>query len=172
MILKLGLSGFEEYQKGLFRRGSALHSNIENHLLGRSYESTSEILGYMHSVEPQLQNFHDVVACETKLNHDVLRYTGVIDCVAHHRKTGLYIIDWKTSERKKTTLSQVYDNPIQVAAYIGMWNNQNPDNKSLAVDELAIVSLSVKQDRNHQLFSAHNYVVKYIGYLKTFHLVK
>jgi len=35
-----------------------------------------------------------------------------------------------------------------------------------------LFSLSVKQDSNHQLFSVHNYVVKYIGYLKTFHLVK
>ena len=43
-----------------------------------------------------------------------------MDCVAVLGKT-LSLIDWKTSERAKPTVASLYDNPLQVVAYLGIF---------------------------------------------------
>lgn len=40
-----------------------------------------------------------------------------------YKKTQLCLIDWKTSERKKKTLAATYENPVQIAAYVGALNH-------------------------------------------------
>lgn len=32
------------------------------------------------------------------------------------------LIDWKTSDRRKNTLKATYDDPVQIAAYMGALN--------------------------------------------------
>ena len=34
----------------------------------------------------------------------------------------LVLIDWKTSDRRKNTLKATYDDPVQLAAYMGAIN--------------------------------------------------
>ena len=40
--------------------------------------------------------------------------------------SGLSVIDWKTSIHKKASLRDTYDQPLQVAAYVGLWNSNFP----------------------------------------------
>jgi len=46
-----------------------------------------------------------------------------------------YVIDWKTSKRRKSSLSQTFDNPLQLVAYLGAYNIQ--PSTSLKVCEVA-----------------------------------
>ena len=45
-----------------------------------------------------------------------------MDCVAVINNT-LTLIDWKTSEKVKSSSRALYDNPLQVAAYVGAINH-------------------------------------------------
>ena len=36
-----------------------------------------------------------------------------------HIRGNLVVIEWKTSQRRKSSLKEAYDDPIQLAAYIG-----------------------------------------------------
>jgi len=52
-----------------------------------------------------------------------LRHLATIDTTRY--KDQLLLIDWKTAEREKNRVEDLYDNPIQLAAYLGAIN-QDP----------------------------------------------
>jgi len=35
-----------------------------------------------------------------------------------------YVIDWKTSKRRKSNIRDTFDNPLQLVAYLGAYNIQ------------------------------------------------
>lgn len=53
------------------------------------------------------------------------------------RRGSLVVVDWKTSQRIKTTLAAAYDDPVQIAAYIGALNAD--DNYPFEVSRLTTV---------------------------------
>uniref|UniRef100_T1JCQ7 Mitochondrial genome maintenance exonuclease 1 n=1 Tax=Strigamia maritima TaxID=126957 RepID=T1JCQ7_STRMM len=138
MIKKLGKEGFAEYTKETFATGHAFHKNIHDFLSGTPESQLNiekNIEGHWKSISSFFPKISDVVTLETKLTHPYLNYVGIIDCIAKIQDKTV-LIEWKTSQKPKPTLKHTYDNPIQLAAYIGAWNF-NPD--SLQVDNGIIV---------------------------------
>ncbi|XP_026571007.1 mitochondrial genome maintenance exonuclease 1 [Pseudonaja textilis] len=127
MILKLGKEGFEEYVKNTFQKGKNFHAAMEALLLAKGnvvkeQEEDPSISGYVRSVKHALQDITRVRALESAVQHEALYYQGLADCIADYRGQ-LCLIDWKTSEKPKPFLQNTYDNPLQIAAYIGAINH-------------------------------------------------
>ncbi|NXK56365.1 MGME1 exonuclease, partial [Chauna torquata] len=127
MILELGKDGFAEYTKNLFLQGELFHTALESILLSeematKEQEEDAAISGYLSSVQHVLKDISEVKALESAVQHETLQYLGLVDCVAKYRGQ-LCVIDWKTSEKLKPSLKNTFDNPLQVAAYIGAINH-------------------------------------------------
>ena len=72
------------------------------------------------------------LAVESSVIHPDLNYQGYMDCVALYRdpqaKTAsgkLVLIDWKTAGKTKRSIGDTYDNPLQIAAYVGALNHDH-----------------------------------------------
>ncbi|KAG7188309.1 hypothetical protein KM043_007968 [Ampulex compressa] len=119
---KLGQQGFIQYVADLKSDGNKLHSCIQNSLLMKEFDIPSQIKPAFESVKSVVDEISDVKVIESYVSHSKLKYCGIIDCVATYRGKR-YVIDWKKSDRKKDTLGNTYDAPLQVAAYIGAINS-------------------------------------------------
>lgn len=140
-IAELGEEGFREYSLNLFRQGKLFHAEIEHALTQESSpkedtECPEEVFGYLESISHVLEDVTGVRAIESTVEHQTLRYLGIVDCVAMY-KGSLCVIDWKTSEKPKPFLHNTFDNPLQVAAYIGALNSD--DNYKYQVENGLIV---------------------------------
>ncbi|XP_045133548.1 uncharacterized protein LOC123517496 [Portunus trituberculatus] len=126
MIKELGEEGFEEYRKGLFEKGKLLHGCIQSELTGisPSVENMPTVQGFWTSISHVLPKISSVSVLESRLVHPYLYYQGAVDCVAAYKGMPV-LIDWKTSTKPKLTLKAMYDNPLQVVAYLGALNYDN-----------------------------------------------
>ncbi|XP_023652026.1 mitochondrial genome maintenance exonuclease 1 isoform X1 [Paramormyrops kingsleyae] len=127
MIAELGEEGFKEYTINIFRQGRRFHSALESILipeeeLSSDTGSSESVEGYIESVRHVLREIRGVRAIESVVQHQSLNYLGLVDCVAMYRGE-LCVIDWKTSEKPKPHLRNTYDNPLQIAAYMGAIND-------------------------------------------------
>lgn len=126
MILELGEDGFAEYTSNIFLQGKQFHKALESLLspTGNEQEKDEKFLesGYIDSVQNILKDIRGVQALESAVQHEALKYVGLLDCVAEYQGK-LCVIDWKTSEKPKPLLRNTFDNPLQVVAYIGAINH-------------------------------------------------
>ncbi|ROL49668.1 Mitochondrial genome maintenance exonuclease 1 [Anabarilius grahami] len=141
MIAELGEEGFKEYSLNIFRQGRLFHAAIEENFTQETPskedpEHPMDVSGYVESVSDVLNDITGVRAIESAVQHSTLQYLGIVDCVAQYRGS-LCVIDWKTSEKPKPLLRHTYDNPLQVAAYMGALNSDN--NYSYQVENGLIV---------------------------------
>ncbi|XP_042906719.1 mitochondrial genome maintenance exonuclease 1 [Parasteatoda tepidariorum] len=124
MIEKLGEEGFQKYRAELLKNGASIHSNINSYL---SATPEADILieesnlGHWRSLKTIFPRITDIKLLEERVSHPFLCYKGIVDCFAKYRDH-LVVIDWKTSKRTKGALSSTYDNPLQIAAYVGALN--------------------------------------------------
>lgn len=140
MIKELGKEGFEEYRKGLFEKGKLLHGCIQSELTGisPSLENMPTVQGFWTSISHVLPKISSVSVLESRLVHPYLYYQGAVDCVAAYKGMPV-LIDWKTSTKPKLTLKAMYDNPLQVVAYLGALNYDNGYQLSLQVQSAMLV---------------------------------
>ena len=125
-IALLGAEGFKQYKADMFRRGKTLHSMLETFLETRSLPTPADIEDdvskrHLVSISQLVRCVDRPLALESAVTHADLGYSGIVDCVAVINNT-VTLIDWKTSEKVKNSAAALYDNPLQLAAYIGAIN--------------------------------------------------
>lgn len=118
----MGIEGFNKYRKELFTRGKLLHSNIQKYLETKDESElkfTSKHQENMwKSIEHVLPKVSTIYASELPVHHSILKYRGILDCIATYENVPT-ILEWKTSEKIKPTVAHTYDNPLQAIAYFG-----------------------------------------------------
>nr|BAE39926.1 unnamed protein product [Mus musculus] len=125
MVLELGEDGFAEYTSNVFLQGKQFHKALESILSPQENLTGGEEhpqCGYIESIQHILTEMSGVQALESAVQHEALKYVGLLDCVAEYRGK-LCVIDWKTSEKPKPLIRNTYDNPLQVVAYMGAVNH-------------------------------------------------
>ncbi|XP_042861383.1 uncharacterized protein LOC122246712 isoform X2 [Penaeus japonicus] len=123
MIKELGEDGFVKYRQNLLDRGKLLHGCIQSELSGMSLtpDQTLPVSGFWTSVRHVIPNVSDVQVLESRLIHPYLYYQGAVDCVALYKGMPI-LIEWKTSGKPKLSLKSMFDDPLQVIAYLGALN--------------------------------------------------
>lgn len=127
MIAELGEDGFAEYTSNIFLQGKQFHEALEDILssqgnLGLKERTENLQSGFIESIQHILKDVSGVRALESAVQHETLKYVGLMDCVAEYQGK-LCVIDWKTSEKPKPFIRNTFDNPLQVVAYIGAINH-------------------------------------------------
>ncbi|XP_053567963.1 mitochondrial genome maintenance exonuclease 1 [Bombina bombina] len=163
MIMELGEKGFIEYTAALFSQGKLFHATLEDLLLSQDYteskhEESEQLSGYLASVQHVLADVVGVRTLESAVHHSALQYLGLVDCVAKYRDK-LCVIDWKTSEKPKPYLRDTFDNPLQVAAYVGAVNHD--ENYNFQVDCGLIVVAYKDGSPAHSHFMDSNLCLHY-----------
>lgn len=79
----------------LFRQGKLFHSAVEDTLTSAgAWENkndlekagyTPEVQGYLESISHILEDISEVKAIESVVQHHMLNYMGIADCVARYR---------------------------------------------------------------------------------------
>ncbi|XP_043592633.1 mitochondrial genome maintenance exonuclease 1-like [Bombus pyrosoma] len=124
MIDIYGEEHFKTRCKGLLDSSKLFYSYVQVMLSKKESEIPSSIKPIYSSIKPLLNDIQIFHGIETNVVHPILRYKSIIDCIASYRGY-TYLIDWKKSAKRKTSLAATYDAPIQVAAYIGAINAFN-----------------------------------------------
>ena len=94
----------DDISKRATDRGTLIHENIENFILGKpeKFSMFHQTERQMYkNVMPFINGLEEVYCLETQMWTDTFKAAGTVDMVAQHNGS-LKVIDWKTSSRFKT----------------------------------------------------------------------
>lgn len=133
-IRVLGHDGFYKYKSDSLRVGNIFHRFIANQLRTKrenveaswptdlsEYEGVIDVKRF-EQLNQVFKRVGKVILIETDCTHKNLFYVGRIDCLAYFDDE-LFLIDWKINETRRETIVDLYDAPIQIAAYLGAYLN-------------------------------------------------
>uniref|UniRef100_A0A915Q5N3 Mitochondrial genome maintenance exonuclease 1 n=1 Tax=Setaria digitata TaxID=48799 RepID=A0A915Q5N3_9BILA len=150
MIKQLGgLGAFKRYMRVRMQSGTQYHSCVQRILMELRNrggfpddvveliisEVDSSVASYLNSVLPVLRRLGDkTIELERRTSHHGLCYNGRFDAAITY-KDALFLVDWKTassgsSKDTCTEIGQMYNDPVQLAAYVGAVNS-DPNFKML-----------------------------------------
>lgn len=123
---RVGATQANKIASSASRRGTQTHKQIQRYLLGKDTPCLENSLPYWESIKPVLQNIDTVRLVEGSIFHDDLGYSGKVDCVAIYK--GIPVVcEWKTADKPKSSISSLYEYPLQLAAYVGAVNYNYQD---------------------------------------------
>ncbi len=114
----LGIEGYLNLVKSYKVYGNKFHTFIENKLDRLELEKSELFEPNLIKLVPILRDINKIMLIEADVVNRALFYKGRIDLLAYY-KNDLCLIDWKTSSQRKLSVRSLYDNPIQLAAYVG-----------------------------------------------------
>ena len=131
----LGYDGFLKENRATKAMGTLVHGLIESKLM-----KNAELFNKCSSELDQPEKFANlykvidndvgqVLLTEARVKHTNLLYGGIVDCLAYY-KGNVCLIDWKTANKDKVDMKDLYEYPLQLSAYIGALLN-DPKYKSL-----------------------------------------
>lgn len=123
---RVGVAEASRISGAASRRGTGTHKQIQRYLEGERTACKETIRPYWESIEPVLQEIHNVRLIEGPVFHYDLGYAGTVDCVASYQDIPC-ICEWKTADRPKQSIDRLYDYPLQVVAYLGAVNHSYQD---------------------------------------------
>lgn len=102
-------------------RGSKFHTLIEDYLRYKTVNPACSSFKHFASIRPLLDRL-DVCFLELPVFSKTIGCAGRIDCAAVFQDIPV-LVDWKSKDRKT---SDLYDYPLQIAAYIKLFEDVYP----------------------------------------------
>lgn len=107
------------------KRGTNLHSLIENYILGKEVKLNSldhRTQDLFHLIIPKVNELEEIYALETPLWSKKLGLAGRVDCIGLHENK-IKVIDFKGSTRPKDA-RDIQNYFLQATAYCLMWQER------------------------------------------------
>lgn len=120
---RVGHEEADKITKNAAARGTAIHSLIEQRLLGKAVDVSNidaDTLSMFNSIKPLVNKIEEIWGLEIPLYSNLLEVAGRTDCVGIYAGKPM-IIDFKTSRRTKTR-DEIGDYFLQLVFYAASHN--------------------------------------------------
>ena len=120
----LGEDVFRHKMNEIKKKGLDFHRFVHQCMVDRRLngEVPEKLRGYLASTRMVFDKLGDAIASEKSVRHAHLDYQGKLDTLACYHGNPC-IIEWKTSQRRKSSLADCGEHPMQMVAYAGAINS-------------------------------------------------
>ena len=172
-IRKLGMEGFLKESEQGKSYSSVVHTYVEKILNKEKIQNEIDVekVKILKNVFPRVGK---ILLTEANVNHGTLFYKGRFDCLAY-LDDEVALIDWKVSNRYKTYVSNLYDSPVQLAAYWSAILNDKKYTELLSkypIKKVIVVNIHKNTGdldvHKFDIHMIHSFWLKWLNYLQSF----